>query len=183
MKQAGTTSLFLPLGNVIFFFLPCITRRMHLTFFVSWTMTTLLTTFLKTKSRKLPPDTLVDKLRTQDFAGSLSSRASRVLGPISRHRIADILLHLKLVSGASRLGLLIGFFRTLSHGLCTVGRFHTAENYHSCRIGCLDESDSLTHFNLRPRLHKIFISFWRHATILPPRNCLLHDVQISFFSQ
>ena len=135
------------------------------------------------KKQKVATGLLVDKLRMQDVAGPLSSRASRVLGPSSRHRIADFLLHLKLVSGASRLGLLVGFFRTLSHGLCTVGRPHTAENYHSCCIGCLDESYSLTHFNLCPRLHKIFISFWRHATILPPRNCLLHDVQISFSSQ
>ena len=33
----------------------------------------------------------LDKLFKQDFAGPLSSRASKVLGPISRHRVADIL--------------------------------------------------------------------------------------------
>ena len=33
----------------------------------------------------------LDKLHEQDFAGPLSSRASKVLGPISRYRIADIL--------------------------------------------------------------------------------------------
>ena len=32
----------------------------------------------------------------QDFAGPISVRASKVLGPMSRHRIADILLHKKL---------------------------------------------------------------------------------------
>ena len=52
---------------------------------------------------------LLDKLHKQVFVGPLSSRASRALGPISRYRVADILLHMKLVSRASRLGLLIGF--------------------------------------------------------------------------
>ena len=41
------------------------------------------------------------KLRAQDFAGLLSSRAPRVLGPISRHRIADILPHIERVSSSS----------------------------------------------------------------------------------
>ena len=61
MTHVGTIALlsllFLPLGNVIFFFLPWpFTRRMHLTLFVGWTVTTLLTRFLKKTSRKLPPD-------------------------------------------------------------------------------------------------------------------------------
>ena len=43
----------------------------------------------------------------QDFAGPLASRASRFLGPISRHRVADILRHMKLVSRASRPGLIV----------------------------------------------------------------------------
>ena len=80
------------------------------------------------------------------------------------------------VSCASRPGLLVGFLRILCNGLCTALRFHTAENDHTCRIGCPDEPDSLTHYNECPRLYNIFLSFWRHATNLPPRNCLLHDL-------
>ena len=53
------------------------------------------------KKQKMPPSLLVDKLRAQDFAGPLSSRATRVLGQICRHRIADILPHMKRVSRAS----------------------------------------------------------------------------------
>ena len=34
----------------------------------------------------------------------------------------------------------------------------------------------LSDYNEFPRLLNIFLSFWRHATILPPRNCLLHDL-------
>ena len=88
--------------------------------------------------QKVATSLLLDKLRAQDFAGPLSSRASRVLGPISRHRIADILHHMKRVSCASRPGLLVGFLRILCNGLCTARRFHTAENDHTCRIGCPD---------------------------------------------
>ena len=82
---------------------------------------------------------------------------------------------MKIVSRASRPGLLVGFLRILCNGLCTAQRFHTAELDHTCRIGCPDEPDSLTHYNECPRLFTIFLSFWRHATILPQRN-LLHDL-------
>ena len=73
----------------------------------------------KTKNRKLPLDCFLDKLHKQDFAGPLACRASKVLGPISRHRVADILPHMKIVSRASRPGLLVGFLRILCNGLCT----------------------------------------------------------------
>ena len=96
------------------------------------------------KKQKVATSLLLDKLRKQDFAGPLSSRASRVLGPINRHRVADILLHMKSVSCASRPGLLVGFLRILCNGVCTARRFHTAENDHTCRIGCPDEPDSLS---------------------------------------
>ena len=70
----------------------------------------------KTK-RKIATGLLLDKLHKQDFAGPLACRASKVLGPSSRHRVADILLHVKSVSRASRPGLLVGFLRNLCNGL------------------------------------------------------------------
>ena len=42
------------------------------------------------KKQKVSNGQLLDQLRTQDFAGPIACRASRVLGPISRHRFADI---------------------------------------------------------------------------------------------
>ena len=104
------------------------------------------------KKQKVATSLLLDKLRKQDFAGPLSSRASRVLGLISRHRVADILPHMKSVSCASRPGLLVGFLRILCNGLCSARRYHTAENDHTCRIGCPEELDSLTRYNECPRL-------------------------------
>ena len=66
---------------------------------------------------------LLDKLYEQDFAGPLACRASKVLGPISRHRVADILHHMKLVSRASRPEHSVGVLRILCNGLCTAQRF------------------------------------------------------------
>ena len=63
------------------------------------------------KKQKVATGLIRDKLRTHDFAGPISLRASKVLGPISRYRIADILPHMKLASRASRPGLTVGFLR------------------------------------------------------------------------
>ena len=135
------------------------------------------------KKQKIATRLLLDKLQKQDFAGPLSSRASRVLGPISRHRVADILPHVKLVSRVSRPGLTVGVFRILCNGLCTAQRFHTEKHDHTCRIGCPNEPDSLTHYNECPRLCNIFISFWRHVAILLQRNHLPHDLITRVFLQ
>ena len=132
--------------------------------------------YRNTKKQNVATGLLLDKLHKQDFAGTLSSRALRALGPICRHRDADILLHMKLVSRASRPGLLVCFLLILCNGLCTAQRFHTEEHDHTCRVGCPSEFDSLTHYKECPRLFNIFVSFWKHATILPQRNHLLHDL-------
>ena len=95
--------------------------------------------------QKVATGLLLDKLHKQDFAGPLSSRASKVLGPISRYRVADILPRMKLVSRASRPWLIVGFLRILCNGLCTAQRFHTEEHDHTCRVGCPNEPDSLSH--------------------------------------
>ena len=135
----------------------------------------------KNKKQKVATGLLLDKLHEQDFAGPLSLQASKVLGPISRYRVADILPRMKLVSRASRPGLTVGVLRILCNGLCTAQSFHTEEHDHTCRVGCPNEPDSLSHYNERPRLYDIFTSFWRHATVLPQRNHLLHDLIIRVF--
>ena len=45
---------------------------------------------------------LRDRLQEPDFARPISLRASRILGPVSRFRTAQILPHMKLASRASR---------------------------------------------------------------------------------
>ena len=95
------------------------------------------------KKQKLATGLLRDKLYEQDFAGSISFRASKVLGPISRYRVSDILPHMKLVSRASRPGLTLGVLRILCNGLCTAQRFHTEGEEQKCRVGCPNEPDSM----------------------------------------
>ena len=56
------------------------------------------------KKQKIATGLLLDILHKQDFAGPLSSRVSGALGPIGRHRVADILHRRKIVSRASRPG-------------------------------------------------------------------------------
>ena len=69
-----------------------------------------------------------DKLYEQDVAGPICLRSSKVLGPISRYRIADILLHMKLISRASLPGLTVGVLRTFCNVECTTQRFHTEDH-------------------------------------------------------
>ena len=97
------------------------------------------------ESMDLSDEFLLSTLYEQDFAVPISLRASKVLGPISRYRVADILPHMKLVSRASRPGLTVGVLRILCTGLCTALTFHTEEHDHTCRVGCPNEPDSLSH--------------------------------------
>ena len=96
------------------------------------------------KKQKVATRLLLDKLHEQDFAGPLSSRASKVLGPISRYRVADILLHMKLVPRASRPGLTVGILRIICNGLWTAQKIHTEEFDHTCCVGCRNQPDSLS---------------------------------------
>ena len=108
------------------------------------------------KKQKVATILLRDKLHTQDFAGPISLRASKVLEPISRYRIADSLPHMKLASRASRPGFTVGFLRILCNGLCTAQRFQSEGDEQTCRVGCLDEPDSLSYYNECPRPYTIY---------------------------
>ena len=155
-----------------------LTLRTHMILFVVWTVMTRLTKFHKTKSRKAATKLLLDKLHKQVFAGPLACRASGVTGPINRHRVADILPHMKSVSRASRLGILVGFLRILCNGLCTAQRFHTEEHDHICRVGCSNEPDSLSLTTINVSKYNIFL--WTCYDIAQ-RNHVLHDLLTRVF--
>ena len=163
MRHAGTIALlsllFLTLGNKRFIHALDIVCRVD--------RDDTLDEVPQNKKQKVAINLLVDKLRTQDFAGSLSRRASRVQGPINRRRASDILPHMKIVSRASRLGLLVCFFRILCKGPCAARRFHTAENDDTCRIGCPDEADSLSLITMR--VPGCITSFYHSGDML--RSC------------
>ena len=63
----------------------------------------------RNKKQKVATGLLRDKLHTQDFAGPIPFLATKILGPISRYRVEDILHHMKLASRGSRPGLIVGF--------------------------------------------------------------------------
>ena len=148
--QLHSFSRSLPSGKKNFLFPPRPrAQRMPLILFVVWTVMTHLMKYRKTTNRKLPLGCFWTNSINKTLLG-LSSRASRASGPISRHRDADILLHMKLVSRASRPGLLVCFLLIPCNGLCTAQRFHTEEHDHTCRVGCPDEPNSLTHCNECP---------------------------------
>ena len=135
------------------------------------------------KRPKVATASLRDKLLAHHFAGPFSLRASRILGPISRFRVAEILPHMKLASCASRPGLTVFFLRILCNGLCTAHRFHVEGEAQMCRIGCPDEPDSISHYNECPELYNLFASIWVHATSLPRRSHLLHDLVTQVFQR
>ena len=89
---------------------------------------------------------------------------------------------MKLASRASRPGLTVGFLRILCNGLCTAQRFHVEGEAQMCRIGCPDEPDSPSHYDECPLLYNLFASTWRHATALPRRGHLFHDLITQGFS-
>ena len=80
--------------------------------------------FPQDKKQKAATALLRDELQKQDFAKIISLRVSRILGPVSRFRIAQILPQMKLASRASRLGVTVRCSRILCNGLCTARRFH-----------------------------------------------------------
>ena len=125
--------------------------------------------------QKVATGLLLDKLH-QDFAGPLSSRASKILGPISRYRVADILPHMKLISRASRPGLIVGFLHIQCNGLCTAQRFHTEEHDHACRVGCPNESDPLKHYIECPRLYNIFYIILETCYCIATEKPFFHDL-------
>ena len=100
--------------------------------YVVWTAMANLMILHRTRSRRLPQ---AYGLHKQDFDGPISLRSSKVLGPISHHRIADILPHMKHASRASRPGIAVGFLRILCNGLCTAERFHSEGDEQTCPVG------------------------------------------------
>ena len=119
------------------------------------------------KKQKAAKALLSNELQKQDSAKPVSLRVSRILAPVSRFRTAQILPQMNLASRASRPGLTVGFLRIPQH---------VEKEEQMCRVGCLDEPDSLSHCNECPLLYNFFASVCRQATVPPRRGHLLHDL-------
>ena len=135
-------SLSLQSGRTNFLLLPWLAPRMLSILSVACTVMTNLMKLRRKRNRRLSLEYSVTNFLEQDFAGPISLRASEVLGPVSRCRVADVQPHMKLVSRASCPGLIVGVLRILCNGRCTAQRFHTDEHDHTCRVGCPNEPDS-----------------------------------------
>ena len=110
------------------------------------------------KKQKAETTLLRDEIQKRDFAKLVAARVSRILGPVSRFRIAQILPQMCHASRASRPGLAVGILRILCNGLCAAQRFHIEGEEQRCRVGCPDEPDSLSHYNECPLLYNFFAS-------------------------
>ena len=106
-------SLFLLSGRKSSFHPPWpVALRIISILFVAWTVMANLMKSRRIKSRKLQLDFLLTNSMKKTLLRLISLRASKVFGPISRYRVADILLHMKLVTRASRPGSTVGSFVT-----------------------------------------------------------------------
>ena len=131
------------------------------------------------KKQKAATALLRDKLHEQDFAGPLSSRTSKnSWNDQSVSHCGNSASHETCVARRSFWTHCWFFFflRILCNGLHTAQRFHTEGEEQLCRVGCPDAPDSLPHYNECPLLYNLFSSIWEHATALPRRGHLLHDL-------
>ena len=106
---------------------------------------------------------LRDKLLAQNFAGPISLRASRILGPVSRFRVAEILHLMKLASGASCPGLAVGFLRIICKGLCMsfcMIKDFTSREKNECVELVAQMSLTVSHNNECPLLYNLVASIW-----------------------
>ena len=157
--------------------------RMHLLLFVGWTVMTHLMMCRKTKNRNLPLGcswaNFINKTLLDFFPVAPRESWDRSVVIVLLTSCTTIkLFRVLLVLGYS-----LDSFASYEMGSALHRGFHTDEHDHTCRIGCPDEPDSLTHYNECSRLYNIFLSFWRHATILPRRNHMLHDLITRVFLQ
>ena len=115
------------------------------------------------KKQKAATRLLLDKLRTQDFAGPLACRASRFLGPISRHRVADILPRMKIVSRACPvLDCLLASFASYVMGCVLNGDFTLQR---TITLAVLDAQMNLTLSLITMRVPGCITSFFHSGDI------------------
>ena len=129
-----------------------------------------------TRCRRLPQPFLCDTIQKRDFALPTAQRTAKVLGPISRHHVAQILPMIRKAARATRPGLAVGILRLLCNGMCATKRLHVVNDDQTCSVGCNDEPDCLSHCNKCPLLFDISATIWRNAGIHTRRDLLLHDL-------
>ena len=115
------------------------------------------------KQKAAPRPRSATRSKNEFFSLPIATRASKMLGPISRHLITQTIPMICNAARASRPGLAVGIPRVLCNGLCTAQRFHMDDEEQNCRVGCPNETDSLSHYNECPLLYSFFIAAWKNA--------------------
>ena len=128
------------------------------------------------KIQKAATTLLCDTTQKRDFALPTAARASRILGPISRHLTAQIIPMIRNAARGSRPGSAVGTLRVLCNGMCTAKRFHVGNEEQTCRIGCFGEPVCSSHYNRYPLLFNILITIWRNAGVQLQGDQLFHDL-------
>ena len=127
----------------------------HVTLCVGWNVPAPLLDPFHAKCKK-PATTLLCEVEQQrDFLPPIARRATKVLGPVSKHRIAQVLPVIRCASRSTRPGSAVGIFRVMCDGLCTSRRFHVDDDDDGCTLGCREQADCLRHYNQCPRLAAI----------------------------
>ena len=125
------------------------------------------------QKQKIATVLLCRELYTQVLAGPISARASRILGPISRHRITDILPHMKRVSCASRPGLTAFYAFSLMDDVQFRDIIVKNRKIRAALDAQMDLTLSLSHHNMS--------ALWGQSDLRPLRNHLLHDLITQIF--
>ena len=76
------------------------------------------------KIQKAATTLLCDTTQKRDFAFPIATRASKILGPISGHLMAQIIPMIRNAAQAFRSWLAVGILQLLCKGMCTAKRFH-----------------------------------------------------------
>ena len=108
------------------------------------------------RSKKAATALLRDAIQIRDLAVPIAARASRILGPISRRLMEQIIPKICYAARASRPGFAVGILRVSCTGMCKARRFHVDNEERTCRVGCPDEPDCLSQYNKCPLLSNIF---------------------------
>ena len=154
--------------------------RMHLLLFVGWTVMANLTKLRGTTSRRLPLGCFWTNFINKTFRG-LFLVVPREPWDGS---VVIVLLRSFFTWNLFRLpGLLVGFLRILCGGLCAAQRFHT-ENMITQAVFDAQMNLTLPHITMSlPGCTTFLFFFCRHATILPQRSHLQHDLVTRLFLQ
>ena len=127
------------------------------------------------KKQKAANTLLRDAIQIRDIAVPIVARASRILGPISRHLMEQIIPMICNAARASRPGFAVEILRVLCNGMYKAKRLHVDNEEQTCRVGCSDEPDCLSHYKC-PLLSDIFVSIWRNAGVHFREGQLFHDL-------